>query len=403
MLTLIPYFFLNNNIFSKKGDKILDPFCGSGTVLLEAQIASRYSFGIDSNPLARLITKVKTETYKIRLLEEYKKKILKNYKSIQINEHDFVEFDNIDFWYSKRIKRELTKILFSINQINNDKYKNFFLVCFSNCVRKVSFADPKISVPVKLDLERYDARTKFYKKIEKRVNYVKKVRVIKKYEEIMNNNIDRMAEKNEIVNRNYKSFLISDDVRNFVNHESKKSMVGKIEKESMNLIITSPPYAGAQKYIRASKLNLSWLGIAQNGTLKNLDQMTIGRENYQTDAYKELLETNIEAADRLLKKIHKLNPLRAHIAANYLNEMRNALNEIVNALKTGGYLVLIIGNNNLCGYEFKTHNYLTYILEDLGLKVIFKLVDDIKSYGLMTKRNKTADIINREWVLVFEK
>ena len=33
----------------------------------------------------------------------------------------------------------------------------------------------------------------------------------------------------------------------------------------------------------------------------------------------------------------------------------------------------------------------------------FKLIDDIQSYGLMTKRNKTADIISREWILVFKK
>jgi len=33
----IPFFFLGNTILSSKGDLVADPFCGSGTVLLESQ------------------------------------------------------------------------------------------------------------------------------------------------------------------------------------------------------------------------------------------------------------------------------------------------------------------------------------------------------------------------------
>ena len=59
LLVHIPYFFLNNSVFSKEGDTVLDPFNGSGTVLLESIIAKRNAFGADANPLARLITEVK--------------------------------------------------------------------------------------------------------------------------------------------------------------------------------------------------------------------------------------------------------------------------------------------------------------------------------------------------------
>ena len=39
---------------------VLDPFCGSGTVLLEAALRGHSAIGIDVNPLARLISRVKT-------------------------------------------------------------------------------------------------------------------------------------------------------------------------------------------------------------------------------------------------------------------------------------------------------------------------------------------------------
>ena len=42
------------------GDTVLDPFCGSGTSLVEASILQRYSVGFDLNPIAGLISRVKT-------------------------------------------------------------------------------------------------------------------------------------------------------------------------------------------------------------------------------------------------------------------------------------------------------------------------------------------------------
>src|ERR1700722_11558402 len=60
LVTHIPFFFLANSILSHRDDLVADPFCGSGTVLLESQLAGRRAIGADSNPLARLLTNVKT-------------------------------------------------------------------------------------------------------------------------------------------------------------------------------------------------------------------------------------------------------------------------------------------------------------------------------------------------------
>ena len=94
---------------------------------------------------------------------------------------------------------------------------------------------------------------------------------------------------------------------------------------------------------------------------------------------------------------------RAFLAANYLNEMKEALDESCRVLKKSGYLVIVIGNNTVCGRSFDTQLYFTSYLESKGLNVRLKLIDDIKSYGLMTKRNRTASLITREWILVFNK
>ncbi len=147
---------------------------------------------------------------------------------------------------------------------------------------------------------------------------------------------------------------------------------------------------------------MGWLGLASVNQLKQLDNLNIGRENYSKSEC-IIKKTNIESCDLLVEKISLINSLRAKIVSNYIIEMQFALLESIRVLKKNGYLILIVGNNKVCGYEFNTQHYLTEFLKSKGLKLVLKLIDDIKSYGLMTKRNKTADIISREWILIFKK
>ena len=56
----IPNRLISN--FTKKNDLILDNFMGSGTTLVESKVLGRNAIGIDVNPLACLISKVKTTT-----------------------------------------------------------------------------------------------------------------------------------------------------------------------------------------------------------------------------------------------------------------------------------------------------------------------------------------------------
>ena len=400
LLMHIPFFFLNNNIFSKKGDLILDPFCGSGTVILEAILAGRRGFGADANPLARIISKVKTFRFDIELLRIYSQQVYVKMEQLTGAPKPFV--CNIDYWFLPQVQNSLSIIAKAIDDISNPNYRDFFLVCFSNCVKKVSLADPRVTVPVKLRLEQYSESHPLYNTTKRKLENVKNINVYAKFKEIVEANVNRAENFNLFNSYNFCGEIISNDARSLNNNDTREKT--DIALESINLIITSPPYAGAQKYIRSSSLNLGWLNfIGDSNTLKDLENKNIGREHYPKDRYKYFTPTNISSADILLKEIFNVNPLRALIAGNYLIEMREAFRESIKHLKPGGYFVLVAANNVVCKKEFKTQEYLMEIMEELNMKVILRLIDDIKSYGLMTKRNKTANIITREWVLVFQK
>jgi len=397
LLMHIPYFFLNNSIFSKPGDIILDPFCGSGTVMLESMLAHRNSIGADANPLARLITRVKTTKYETRIIN----RLLKNILNTELDDGLVVpKVGNLDYWFLPHIQLGLLKLIEGIKLVEDQKYQDFFWVCFSNCIKKVSLADPRVSVPVKLNPLRYPEDHRLFKETQKKIDNLKSINVQEKFVDIVKSNCLKFEDFMQN-NSTTSSEVISDDARKITRKLGCDELLGD---ETVSLVLSSPPYAGAQKYIRSSSLNLGWLSyLDEKTTLNLLDSQNIGRENYKKHEYSVFLPTGINEADELLKDIHTINPLRAHIASNYLIEMRQAFKESVRVLKKGGFLILIAANNQVCGKEFKTQEYLVEILKSLGLKIKLRLIDDIKSYGLMTKRNKTASVITREWVLVFEK
>lgn len=391
LLSNIPYYFLNNDFFASKGDTVLDPFCGSGTVLLEAIIAGKNPIGCDANPLARLISKVKTSNYNIKTLKKLRDTLKQDVKSYEQN-NSYPDVMNIDYWFLPNIKVQLNSILKTINRIKSEKYKNFFLLCFSNCVKKVSLADSRVSVPVRLKIDHYPNGHSFRKKNEKKLENLKTINVYDKFINIVDSNINRFENKKKFIKTKYVGKIISHDARKL-----------NLNKESVDLIISSPPYVGAQKYIRASSLNLGWTELSKSSDLKVLDKENIGRENYPKSEYMVLKKTNLIEADLILKEVYKKNPLRAHIASNYLLEMTQAIKEAIRVLKKDKYLILVAANNQVCDFEFKTQDYLRQIAEHNGMVTVCRLIDDIKSYGLMTKRNKTASIITCEWVLVLKK
>ena len=397
LLSNIPYYFLMTEDFCPHGGIVLDPFCGTGTVLLEAALSGRQAWGADANPLAVLISKVKT-TY-------ISKEILLRSLSTILNRAERSRemprmSSMIEGWFSDSTVTQLFRLQQSIEKIKNIKQKNFFLLCLSNLIRKVSYADPTIAVPVHLNPNRFAEGSERRETATFRLETLKAVDVYDKFEGICRLNIERINSLKGVKKINMAE-VVSNDARHLTKHLTDEEV---IPDNTVDLILTSPPYAGAQKYIRASRLNLFWMGMTDAAEIRNIDGKNIGREDYHKKEYDKKYTTSIDAADRVLEELYcKGKNERACIVGNYLNEMKVALDESYRVLKPGGHMIIIIGNNTVCGLSFNTQDYLTSYLQSKGMQLKFKLIDDIKSYGLMTKRNKTANTITSEWVLVLKK
>ena len=389
LLANIPYFFFATDTLCPANGTVLDPFCGTGTVLLEAALSGRNALGADANPLADRITGCKTIFIPNDELKDTLSVILdkaKKYRRVVAHP------EAIAVWYSPSSLRQLTNLQRAIKEIDDAQQKAFFELCFSGVARKVSFADPSISVPVHWNPERFSSNPQRMEEVRKKLEMLQTVNVYDKFEAVCKANIDRVQTLQGKIDADVTARIISKDARTL-----------GLDDNSVDMILTSPPYAGAQKYIRASWLNLYWLNLVKLEDVRELKTHNIGREDYRKEEVFESY-TGIETADIVLKELYKGgNQYRAFLAANYLNEMKVALDESCRVLRPDGYMVIVIGNNTVCKRQFDTQDYLTTYLVGKGMKLQYKLIDDIKSYGLMTKRNKTADTISREWILVFKK
>ena len=396
MLQHIPYYLFKNNIFSRKGDTVFDPFMGSGTVLLEGILASRKVIGADINPLAVLITKVKTRQYDIEVLETELNKIIKKYKKIKQLKFEEPKVINLSHWYDDKTVLMLSRLKKVILGINDIEIKEFYQVVFSTCIRKYSYADPRVSVPVKINASRFADGHWLKKHALDHLEHIKEHDLIDYFEEVAKKNIQRYFELNNMLESKEKP-----NVKVF-DKDIKKLTAKEMNNESVDFIITSPPYVSAQKYIRSSRLNIEWLGLGEKES-KFYDQHSIGREQILKSDLSLLEPVGSNELNQIIYQINEKNSTRAHITLAYMIEMKKTFIELYRVLKTHGYFTMVMGNNTIAGIAFETEKFLRQIAEEIGFETKLVLIDDIKSRGLMTKRNKTASTISREYVVIFQK
>jgi len=113
--------------------------------------------------------------------------------------------------------------------------------------------------------------------------------------------------------------------------------------------------------------------------------------------------TGLQDLDRILRKIYTKNRERAGIASKYFVEMKAVLRKIFAILSPKGILILVVGSNTVTNYRLKTFKFLMNMCEDIGFSVERIMMDRISSRGLMTRRNKTAGMIDCEWVIQMRK
>ncbi|MFQ3253301.1 MAG: hypothetical protein ACI9U6_001595 [Loktanella salsilacus] len=385
LLPQIAHFFLANELVCPSDGVVLDPFSGSGTVALETVLSGRNAYYCDVNPFARFLTKAKTTPVATREIDSALAELKLRYSNVkEVPTPDVV---NLSYWYDSTTSQHLSRLKAAIDLLSCTDTKDFFRACFSTVSKQLSRANPRFSVPVRLKINGQhvdivaDSEVvwqKFCKSVER-----------------AKRQICSLSEHAKLG----RAYLVAENVLSL---DKSWPAVDKNFGE-VDLIITSPPYAGAQKYVRATSLSLGWLSQAKSSELKSIENRTLGREHLSKASTINLESTSIDRADQVIQAIALENPTRAAIASVFLGEMKTAAEKIMGSLKSGGYAVVVMADNTICGRKFETTAFTSELFCNAGGTKVLELSDKIISRSLQTKRASTSSSISHETITVFQK
>jgi DNA modification methylase len=329
------------------GSKILDPMVGSGTVLKMASELGLNGIGFDTDPLAVLISKVWTnplDTDRVKnaardLDRKLKQKRLKNSLPKWIS-GDKETKDFVNFWFADSQKYDLARLSSEIFSIDNEAIVDALKVALSRLIitknRGASLArDISHSRPhrVRSDNE-FDILTEF----QKSVDFI----------------IQRL--KQQSIRNVGKTKIKLGDTRKLRN----------LKTNSIDFVLTSPPYLNAIDYMRAHKLSLVWLGYTIS-ELRRIRSNNIGAEkSYDSNTNLELVKTLVEG----MGDIGMLNLRQQNMIKRYVVDIYQMLVEIQRVLKPNSRAVFVIGNSCLSGIFVRNAQALKNAAEYVGLSLV---------------------------------
>ncbi len=236
---------------SNKGDLIYDPFCGIGTVTLEASIMGRKSIGNDLNPYAYSITKSKLDNRGLQNELDY-------LDGIDLKKSSNTNLDVVESWVKEYYHPDtLKEILYLVKKFKKDN-RDFLL----GCLLGISHGHR----PQHLSI-----RTGYI------IPYIPKP----KPEVIYKNSIEKMIQK---VNRMYKNQPFFDFIPEVFNEDSRDTSF--IKSKSIDVIISSPPYYDTLDYVSSNKLRLYLYGVNDENQSQLKSSLIQDRKNYLDEMYK---------------------------------------------------------------------------------------------------------------------
>lgn len=392
---------------------VLDPMVGSGTTVLEAYLSGRKAIGFDIDPLALKISKVKTTPLDRKTLIEYGREIYTEAK-IRIGRNpekllktfreklDLKTKEFIDYWFLPEVEVELIALWQQISKLKDEKYKNFFEVVFSSIIITKSGG-----VSMALDLGH--TRPHRAKAILNKAGEV--IWGDKNYDVSKRNSITKiyrspLEEFEKRFYQNLKGFIDRNDnrMKPEITHCDSQRLC--LSERSVDLIITSPPYASnAIDYMRAHKFSLVWMGY-------NVEELTRKRRKYigseATTNY--VFEDLPDFTSRKIEEISAVSKNRGNVLRRYYSEMVRTLKEMYRVLKHRKAAIVVVGNSVMKGIDTETHKCLEEIGRDIGFIVPHIGVRKLDRNKRMLPTGLTTDLnsqiqqrMHEEFVIGFYK
>jgi DNA modification methylase len=331
------------------GEKVLDPMSGSGTTVLEAMLLGRHAIGVDIDPLALNLGKVKVTSLNLGDLMRKAESLIERSSYALLHKMDDLRsalnsrFDPqtkefVDYWFLRETQLELLALIREIERFADPNLRRFFEIVFSSIVITksggVSLAyDLAHTRPHKLkDKVPRSATEEFQKRLNKNIKRISQLVWATGQADIFCGNAQRLG--------------LSDN--------------------SIDLIVTSPPYpSNAIDYMRTHKFSLVWFGY-DIALLSRMRGNYIGSERISNFQMRDLPAYSCRVVSNLSRK----DPKKADVLRRYYTEMSLCLSEMFRVLRPGKAAVVVVGSSVMRGIDTETSKCLGEIGEMIGFDLV---------------------------------
>lgn len=377
------------DLFGAHAKTLFDPYCGSGTSLVEANIRGVNAIGTDLNPLARLIAHVKTAPLNIKLTKQYIQRfnrIALEEKLSKIKEEtEIYGITNLTFWFKPEVLPSLFAIRNFINEIEDEGVRGFFQIAFSETVRESS--------------NTRNGEFKLYRYSQEKLKSFSPDAY-----EIMVGKIDRNfrgGKKFQAILDNLKKTPFT-NVYSF--NTSEGIPVDVFPEEGIDVVVTSPPYGDSRTtvaYGQYSRLSAAWLGLEEPAKIDN-KLMGGTRAKQFTDFPSDALNESIEM-------IRRRNEKRALEVVSFYDDLYSSMRNVTKVIKTKGYSCYVVGNRKVAGTVLPTDQVIRDFFENFGMKYVETFTRSIPNKRMPSKnsptneKGKLENTMTKEYIVVMQK
>ena len=356
-----------------------DPFCGSGTSLVEASVTGIPTVGMDFDPLAVLISQAKTMVLSPRQLAE-----INRYWDARIGMENPDKLENavpnLYHWFKPDTAKQLEFIKQKAMRLEDEELRLFSLVVFSSIIRRVSNADDQTQ-------KTYVSGT--LKKAPPSPS------------EIFRLAIDRAT-------RGMASYAIARKAAVTIHRGDARKWRSHKELDG---IITSPPYIDSIDYVYNQLLEYFWLyeilGLASVDVVRTIRAEPMGfRRTDVSTGLKRLSADSPLAAEILepkLAKIQKVSKKEAENVVGYFEDFGQHLKAAKLNMKPGSVYALAIGESHIRGVQIPTPTILAALFCSSGFEFVGSCSYVIKRHYMKFPRRSNSGKINLDYIYCFRK
>lgn len=389
----------------KKDDTVLDPFCGSGTTLVESFLFGANAVGVDINPIAFLLAKAKVKSILLKQkdLSQIRKafenlKEDSGWKKIRIEDYNStLDTEYLRNWFPENNLKKVILIQEIIQQLPNETSQLFSKVVLSNLLREFSLQDPtQLRIRRRADQPQENLIETFKKNLVEQIE-----------------NLSRFQSLNR--------FELNSKVENFLGDIRTLMKSANLKKNSVDVVITSPPYATALPYVDTDRLSLFAFGYTDKNSFRKLEETLIGNREI-TKSKRVILDKELEKNFEesvlpkeivtMLKKIYLLNKnsnvgfRRKNTAAllyKYFLDMHQGINQVSQVLKKNKFAFFVVGNNRTTAgnemIDIPTDDFIGLIAKQNNFKLVEKICMTVQQSYMIHSKNS----INTESILVLQR